>query len=476
MFSKCISSPIAPLTQNYFKKINRPNGEFDWSLSCLGVVLLRPRMQEYEGIDGLITSITNERAIEKTRSVLTNRSMISEEANRKNPSIYYFHVVSSNISHIQNTLSKEDLSELKPIEIFVKQQLDISNFAVYINKKFNCAFIYSGVNDIKLYHLCWAFIYNLFPSIFEGKDLTPNEISLVKSLCHKTPDVFIALTTKALAELKPVILKEELSKCFKDFRELKIRKAETIVQAKRNEVEQLLNQYMKMTEELEAAVVTYEGMKILNKDTEIEQETIDYLISNPCLHDVEYSNGCLEFNVATVLTNFDRMKWQNAARKNDIYNDYRLNETSVFVSRENRQLFLNALFDSQSPEIYVKIRGHILLQINRNYMDVERGEQFDESETEVANCITNPHFKLHGCPGQNRGQIIECLNQGDIITAIEASIAATGSVNIAETEYTFRPFVNEILNSEKRIIRRKDGVDMTPAEALLWLRSREMAA
>ena len=69
--------------------------------------------------------------------------------------------------------------------------------------------------------------------------------------------------------------------------------------------------------------------------------------------------------------------------------------------------------------------------------------------------------------------ITDCLRKGDIIPAIECSMAAIGSVNIAERELTFRPFVQQILTTDKRIIVTSDGKDLTPAEALLWLRKRD---
>jgi hypothetical protein len=118
----------------------------------------------------------------------------------------------------------------------------------------------------------------------------------------------------------------------------------------------------------------------------------------------------------------------------------------------------------------VNMIGEIYLDINRQNMTVSRGDVVSPG---LENYITNPHYKYHGCPGTNRDQIVACLRQGDLVNAVECSIAGVGSVNIAETEYTFRRMVQEIFVSNKKVIHRRDGVDMTPAEALLWLIRKE---
>jgi hypothetical protein len=107
-------------------------------------------------------------------------------------------------------------------------------------------------------------------------------------------------------------------------------------------------------------------------------------------------------------------------------------------------------------------------------MTAPRGQTCAENCYELKDYITNPHFKLHGCPGRNKEQIIRCLRQGDVVSAIECAIAATGSVNIDETEYTFRPFLLEVLNSKDKILQNNKGEDMTPEEAVLWLSKQNL--
>ena len=161
-------------------------------------------------------------------------------------------------------------------------------------------------------------------------------------------------------------------------------------------------------------------------------------------------------------------KWQNVARRNNIYDSYRLPEGNAFRDKANRKLLFDNIFNNK-PLLYVRMKGCVELMINRCDMIAARGQSEAENSVELVDYVSNPHFKLHGCPGRNREQIARCLRETDIISAIECSIAAIGSVNIDETEYTFRPFLQEILSSTNKIIQNAKGEAMTPEEALLWL-------
>ena len=482
MFTKTISSPVSPLTYNYFANhipaMVRPNNEPDWSLSCLGVALIRPRVEKYCGITGCVDGLTCATSVEF--AITRRNSRRQNESSKTIPGFHYMYMSlnEENLSEIKKAMNAQGFEELKAVEAFVAQQLKMTLFAVYIDKETNSAFIWAPSSNMALYHLCLGFISALFPNIFKDKPLSIEEIQLVKSLTNKTHDRFVATCSNLLKPLKQQIVKEELTNCFRGFRSGKIRAAEQDVERIRYSAEEALKNYRNIIDNLNTAIINLEGLKVVNSDENNtqEQEAIDYIVSEPRIHNVQYSNGQLTFDVTTVLTNTDVMKFKNQIRRGDVFNGYHLADDNPFKNLESRKLLLNALFGTESPELNVKVRGKIVLQITRNFMDAPRGENFDESNPAIANCLTNPHFKLHGCPGQNRTQIIECLQQADIETAIEASISATGSVNIDETDITFRPFVQEILTSDKKIIRRCDGVEMTTAEALLWLTKKELAA
>jgi len=475
MFSKVISAPIAPLTFSYLNNFTRPEGELDWTLSSLGFVLFQPRIPDYSGICGNYT-----RFIELDAKLIDQIQKTCDRENKSTPSFNYhicLDLTESKLQIIKKAMTTIGLSELEPIERYIAQQLLMKDFAVFIHEESNSAFIFAPSTNIQLYHLCLAFTYTLFPAIFKNKPLSDDEIQVLKSLSHKTADSFISLMQKMLQPVRSVILRTELASCFRGFRQGKISTAENRVHALRSQIEAVLEDYRRKETELENAIVMLEGLKVISDgDSEEEKEVIEYLSKEPRIQNISYDRGSLIFDVTTLLTNTDVKKYENAEKTQGIYDGYRIASTNVFNNKANRMMLMKALFANPNPDLRVKISGHIVFQPSTNWMDAPRGQNIDMTDPILSNCLINPHYKLHGCPGRNRDQIIQCLQQGDLISAIECSIAATGSVNIGETDITFRPFVQEILTSDKRIIQRSDGTDLTPVEALLWLQTKEKTA
>lgn len=480
MFNDRISNPISPLTINYVNEfINRINGEPDYALTSLAYALFKPRFQKYDGIYGRIgIQGTVDDQLNDAKLIMKERRSMTEEELKRTPCLRYYILFNKNdYPTITEALKESGMQELPQIKAYMSQELKLESFAAMINKDLNYACVFVPTPHIEIYHLVIAFLGALFPLSFEDKPLTKDEINILKALTNKTSAKFVSLVSTALNTVKKDVLKFELHQCFSGFREQKISQAHQNVLNLERQIEETMQMYQNYMERLESAVVMYEGMKAVNGDdgnNQQETETIEYIAGCPRLHNVEYHNGELTFDVDTLLTNFDMLKWRNVVSRRDIFNNYRLEPNNPFSNVECRKKLLNTLFDTNDPELCVKMRGRFHLKINRNYMDVERGTGYTYFGTEMDNCLTNPHFELHGCPGENRNQVIECLKNADIISAIECCIAATGSVNIGETELTFRPFVQNILTSNKKIIHRmSDGVDLTPAEALMWLMMKE---
>lgn len=473
MFTKEISLPISPLNMSYMSLFTRPGMEPDYVLSTLGIILLKDRIEKYSGIDGRVGSANYKNALDEVSLEITKRQTDKQNNEKSKPAIFYYMagLTEDRLNEIKTCMDSYGLTEIKPVEAYVKQELEMSLFAAYISEETNSVFVFAPTTNLAVYHLCWAFLPLFLPGIFKEKPLTETETAILKSLSHKTHNSFIELVSNYLTPMKAELLRSELQECFENFRNVKIENARLEMQTAASEAEAALTTYQQYLVREEEAIIRYEGLKAVNAKacSEQENEAIEYLVSNPCIHNVKYSGGRLEFITTTLLTNIDVMKFRNTMRNNDIYNCYKLDHDNPFYNKECRKIFLDALFNNPNPELSIKVCGYIYLNVMRNSMDVARGRIVNDTNKAIANCIENPHYKYHGCPGQNRSQITQCLAQNDLVSAIECSIAATGSVNIAETDLTFRPFIQEVLTSNRKIIHRNDGTDMTPVQALYWL-------
>lgn len=468
MFNNNISIPVSPLTNTYINKLNKIHNEPDYSLISLAVALIKPRVKEFTGMTGFFKfyactdDIIND-------IVETNKSRSNNE-NKDLPGFYYCisNYETKGKESLVNAAKEMGLTELSTVENFVQQQLSISNYCAFINSENNSAFVVVNASTMSLYHLSISFISLLYPSLFKDNPLTKNEMEAVKGLTNKSSTNFIERVSALLQYMKQDLMREELSACFKGFRQGRIDQCKREMEEADYRVDQALEQYRTRVDQYNDIVIRYEGLCAINSDdqNEEEAETIEYISSCKQINNVNYSNGVLSFCADTLLTNFDVSKWRNAVRRNGIYDNYRVPDDSVFKSRTNRMRLFEAIFNIK-PKLCVKVKGWIQLYPLRCDMTAPRGQL--EAESMLKDCLSNPHFKIHGCPGRNKEQIIRCLRQGDVMSAIECSIAATGSVNIDETEYTFRPFLQEIITSKNKILQTINGEDMTPEEALLWL-------
>ena len=477
MFSTLIRTPILPLTNKTLKDLVNPSGAVpDYTLACLCYALMKPRLNdEYRGINGSFQEIyKDDDVVSRVKENYQTRN--SHNADWKTLPSFNYIIFAGNYSKVQAELEKENLTELKAVETYIKTEMQMEKFLVFISEEINSVWIIVPSGDISLYHFTLAFLYNYFPAIFTS--ISQDEIAVLKALTRKSPDNFIALFSRLLEPMKEQILRTELASCFRGFRQQKIKNAEAAVQDLRNRAERHYNEYLSTMTAVNQAVLTYEGLKVVcGNDSDAENELVDYIAHQPRLYNVSYEDGFLRFDTRMELVNFDQLKWKNAVRRNDIMDGYRLDAASPFQNAGNRKLFLSSLFDTVEPELVVNLKGHFDLLIDNCGLNVGRGDTCGQ-HPDLDKCLMNPHYYYHGCPGANRDQITRFLREADLISAIECAIAATGSVNIGETDLTFRPFLHNIMTTNKKIIHRlSDGVDMTPAEALLYLiKKQENAA
>lgn len=477
MFNQPISSPVQPLTPNFVNKLTRIQNEPDYALISLAIAVMKPRIGSFSGIEGTYWYCNDANHIKtKIQTYNQERSNLRRDTAQSLPAFYYL-IASMNddgLASIREGAKEMGLTELTAVELFVKQQLNVSLYGVFISPENNAAFVAVSASSMALYHLSLSFVSLLYPEVFKHHPLTRDEAAILQALTNKTYTNFIERTSVVLSYMKTDILHQELIECFKGFRQTRINLCQQEIGNLDTKIETALQQYRNLMDQREEQIIRYEGLMAVNGDerNKDEQEAIEYLSTCPRIHDISYNGGTLSFCADTLFTNFSLDKWQNAVRRNNIYDNYRLPVDSIFHKRVNREMLFNAIFSSR-PKLQVRVKGYVELKLIQCDMIAPRGQDPAETNLSLKDFITNPHFKIHGCPGRNKQQIITCLRRADIISAIECSIAAVGSVNIDETEYTFRPFLQEILTSKNKVLENSDGDYLTPEEAILWLSKRE---
>ena len=479
MFTQLIDTPVSPLSTTYVNTLCRPVNEPDYSLISLATVIIKPRVKTYMGIEGSYESFVVDMVNAISNHVDTcerKRYEMSKETLEQLPAFNYIVAALSDeqMDELKARLKKlTKLTELVNTEAFIQQQPGNVRILAFSNYESNTAYVVVRSSQMSFYHVILSLLPCFYPNIIEISSITEEEKQVLKSLNVKNHQAFIERVSAALQYMKTDMIRMELQGCFRQFRQNKLNRAKNDLEDIMIRIEETLSRYRTLVDQYDAAEITYEGLVVkTNKESEKEEgELIDFLSTCPRLHAVKYQNNALRYYVDTLLTNFDLQKWRNAIQRSNIYDNYTIRSDSPFREKDNRRLLLDNIF-SNKPLLYIKVKGFMSLLLSSCDLNMSRGEVSLSNDEQICNCITNPHYKFHGCPGQNRGQIIEALRAGDIQTAIECSIAATGSVNIGETDLTFRPFIQEVLSSQKKVLQTIDGEDLTPDEALLWLNKR----
>ena len=459
MFKEYITNPIDPIPYEYTKTLNRLSLEPDYSLTSLGLAMLKPRVENYHGIAGQYLFVNKKKdAYETLKNFYDN--------NTNSISFYYFVYSETDDSELDEY---KDLKRKRSIETLIKEKAE-TDCTVFYSETSNFAAIIIRTRDIKLYHLLASFLPLYYPKIFKDKPATNEEHELIKSLSKKDKNAFIKNLQKLVYPYAIEFRTLQLSSLLKNMHEQKINAAFEEVKNRRRYVEQKRQEYAQMIEALKDCIVKYEGLKATEQYDETENELVQYLAQNKNVRNVTVEGNKIKFTVITELINFNEEAWENFDRKGGIYDGHYggQNLPEVFMSKDNRKLLLNSIF-SEDAEFTVKLCGNYCIDLYNCSVRTYSNYDYTEANPEFKSCIVNPHLKIFECLGGYRERIPDALRQREYISAIEMCVMSAGSIDLDETEQTFRPFLGWLLTTDEKVLKRKDGTEMSPQEALVWL-------
>lgn len=466
MFRDLIRKPIDPIPENYINSLNRLELEPDFSLTCLGIALLKPRVEDYKGIKGVYYSFNDE------NKCLENFLHQYKSNNDLNFYYYKYAEETQDADEFNHKLTEAGFEIKDTICALMKDKIGIRCVAAY-RKDENCAVIFVNSSDLKIYHFLISFISLLFPSLFVDMPLRPEDYEVVKSLSKSSSAVFSEKISEAVQPYAIEFKKSMLFNLLKSMHESKILGAQQDIDNMRSRIDMIENEHAEAIKQLRRFIIVYEGMKATENLDEQEEELIEYLSKNKQIRNMEVQDDVLYFTVATLLNNYNADAWETFVKRGYILTEnYHTSLLSVFTDKDNKKLLLNSIF-SETPEFSVKICGNYSIDLTSCRVRTDKVFDYVGTDQIYKSYIPNPHLKLFACLGGYSNNIMKALKDRNFISAVELCCASAGSVNLDETEQTFKPFLGWILSSREKILRRKDGVDMTPEEALIYLIDKE---
>ena len=467
MFRELVNKPIDPIPQEYVNTLQRITNEPDYSLTCLGLAMLKSRIPEYKGIAGIYHSFGEKGTC--IADFIDRMKSYSDEY----PLFCYYRYSKDSYSQEEIDTNLSEFKEKKSISAFVKDKTGSECLVLYHEQK-NAVMIAVNSSDMRLYHLMLSFVSLYFPALFNDHPLQEADYNLIKSLSKKDRMEFYQ-SVKAMVEPYNLEFRRiQLSSFMRQLHQVKIDAANNNVTSRRYDVQQLEERYVEAIRILRQAIVEYEGLKATENYDAPEENFVEYLAQNKDIHNLSVRNNRICFTVATLLNNYNVDAWHVFSERGHIYDgEYGTRLTSeVFKNRENRKLLFDNIF-SDSPLLMVRMAGNYQLDLQSCRVSTDDCYNYVEADPLYKNYMPNPHLKLYSCLGGYKDKVMQQMVARNYIGAINLCMASAGSVNLDETTQTFRPFLGWILNSTDKILVTKDGKEMTPEEALIWLTDRE---
>ena len=466
MFREIINNPVDPIPKEYTDTLARIDHEPDYSLTSLGVAVLKPRIEGYEGIDGCYSQYTNS-------ETCINNFLDRTKAIDTHPLFCYYRYESGEFNKAFAELKLGDFKLKENITAFVKDKMNYECY-VYYHETMSAVGIFVNSSDFRLYHLLLSFISLYYPSLFKDKPMSKEEFDIVKSINNKTAEEFFKAIRVVIEPYAENFRRIKLSSMMKNLHEHKISSIKSQIDNQRYKVEQAENSYSAAVRALKDFIVQYEGLVATENYDEKEQELVEYLCKCKNVHNIRMENDMLVFSASSYLNNFSLDAWDAFSRRGSVYNarygDVTLLEE--FKDESNRKLLLDNIF-CDDAKIMVKIVSNYYVDLRNCRVTCDRSYSYTNDDPTLKSYIPNPHVRFHGCLGQYKEAVMEELKTGNYMGAIELCIASAGSVNLDETALTFYPFLGQIMSSKEKIIHCKNGTDMTPVEALAWLKGEK---
>ena len=433
MFREYINSPIDPIPMEYVNTLHRINNEPDYSLT-------------------------------------------SYNYNYNNYTNYKYTETGDTFNSWMEKLKENGFTVKENVGAFIKAKTNVDCVLVYHKEK-NCTACFVNSSDLKVYHGVLSFISLMFPSLFNEIPLRkPEDYDVILSLSKTDRSLFIQKIQAAVQPFVTEFRRIMLGNLLKSMHNANIEKAEIEIERQRSYIGDIEHNYANAIKLLKTLIVTYEGMKATEKYDQPEEDLVEYLSTNKDIHNLNISNGKLTFTVATFLNNFNINAWQTFSERGYIYDGAYKARTllDVFSDRANRKILLDSIF-SETPEFRIKLCGVYSIDLNNCYVQTYRSYDYNNADPLYKSYLPNPHLDIFACLGGYKNRVMQALKECNYIPAIELCCASAGSINLEETDQTFRPFLGWLFNSREKVLRRKDGTDMTPEEALIYLVDKEKA-
>ena len=338
---------------------------------------------------------------------------------------------------------------------------------VLISKERNAAILITERLTMSMWHLIQSVLPTYVPELFKEIPLDPKEKTMLRDLTKRGSSDYLRdlAVLEEFYDIRGKKIAAMIGNFEKRERQNQVTRIDSEIESIQTRMADLMNRYSQEIAKLDDANIRRNGMVYAINNADDGSDLIRFFQANKALDVIKVEGSRITFVVRTAYENFDQ----------DAYETFRENERflaetacrGAFEDVADRRRFMDAMFIDQKIKILLCGVYHVDI---RGSFDTTSGYAYPPN---CADYMANYHLDHHHCLGDYHRVVVEYLNRGDTIGAINACIASAKSININESGATFNPFMKQVFTTSKKCVLLPDGEHVTPAKALEWLKEQE---
>lgn len=353
----------------------------------------------------------------------------------------------------------------KKITHFLKAQFPA---VVFINEKDRSTIILGEEIDLPRWRRLQSVFLISLPWFYRGQKLTALENELLSSLSEPTGVEYVKTVEKIAAQydFEEIYMEKMVSKFHQRNRIMQI-------DAKKEESTKLLTEIQHLSEMIRQKIAERENVEILlgglqaallNDDNKDEM-LLDYLRSNKSI-EVEKTDedDSIGFIVRGVFEYYDMEMMETHLRSWPSY----LYDVKNGFTKEDMKRFLRAVFVDEIMHINT-IACYRYRYSNTN-VSVSAIGRYNFKNAQFY--LPNPHIQYYRCMGRYESLIDQALATGDLITAIEQTVASTRSINFGDST-VMSQFIQDLCTKRNPFVVMPNGENATVRAAIEWLKAED---
>ncbi len=346
-------------------------------------------------------------------------------------------------------------------------KLRIIETRVYVNPETDACLLLFERLDMRRYHFIESAIPQFLPRLFADKPIdVEKEVPLLAALIDRSSADYERLIDEFAGrfDFRSAVIRKEIAGFERKARKRELDAIAREITSINDDISRLMARFSELMERRDERNIRLMGLRCAADQAGEGSELMDYLLCNKNIELLSAEDGRLEFYVRGWLDSYDPDMFAAMIDKAGSLLNNGYDKSDAFSNVRTRKRLLKAIFGAD-PVLKIRTCGYFYLSISGD-VGTQSGRRFP---SKYGDCIPNPHLWHFSCFGGHEPAIADMLSSGNMAGAVMQCVSSAHSINVGE-EPTMHRFLSELFTTNKKCIELPDGSNVSPADAVAWLK------